>query len=97
MAVVASARVTSILEDEPANIWRDHQHEVGISETGFEDYFDGAGTAYGLRLQDVTGVDPIPLNELRALGVEPPQSWRYVDNQLVDQISAGPANLTGEP
>lgn len=92
MAVVASARVASILEDEPANIWRDHHHEVGISESGFEDYFDGAGMAYGLRLQDVTAVDPMPLSELRALGVEPPQSWRYVDNQLVDQINTGVAS-----
>lgn len=95
MAVVASARVTSILEDEPANLWRDHHREVGISESGFEDYFDGAGTAYGLRLQDVTRVNPIPLSALRALGVEPPQSWRYVDNQLVDQISASSCQHTG--
>lgn len=68
MAVVASARVTSILEDEPANIWRDHQNEVGISAAGFEDYFWGADTAYALRLQNVAAVGPLPLSELRALG-----------------------------
>lgn len=87
MAVVASARVTSILEDEPANIWRDHQEEVGISESGFDDYFAGVGTAYGLRLHDVKRLDPTPLSELRALGIEPPQSWRYVNSEFVSHIT----------
>lgn len=88
MAVVALARVASILEDEPANIWREHQEEVGISASGFHNYFEGTDTAYALQLEDVTPLDPLSLSELRALGVEPPQSWRYLDRLLVDQISA---------
>lgn len=88
-AVVARARVSSILQAEPANIWRDHANEIGISTSSFRDYFDGAETAYGLRLQDVTELDPLPLRELRALGIEPPQSWRYLDHMLVTQISSG--------
>lgn len=89
MAVVAIARISSIVEDEPANIWRDYEGEIGISAAGFRDYFDGAETAYGLQLRDITPLDPLSLSDLRALGVEPPQSWRYLDHLLVDQISSG--------
>lgn len=89
MAVVALARVALILEDDPASIWREYREEVGISANVFIDYFRGADTAYGLQLEDVTPLDPLSLHELRALGVEPPQSWRYLDPSLVEQISAG--------
>ena len=89
MAVVAVARVSSIIEDEPANLWRDHEGEFGIAEQDFHDYFQGVSIAYGLRIQDVTELPSLPLVELRALGVEPPQSWRYLDRELLDQISSG--------
>lgn len=89
MAVVALARVSSIIEDEPANLWRDHEGEFGLGEEAFHAYFQGASTAYGLRIQDVTELTPLPLAELRALGVEPPQSWRYLDRNLLVQISSG--------
>lgn len=89
MAVVAQARVVLVLEDDPASIWREHQDQVGISATVFLEYFEGVDTAYGLQLEDVTPLDPFSLKDLRALGVEPPQSWRYLDPQVVEQISAG--------
>lgn len=87
MAIVARARVASIVEDKPANIWRDHQAEVGISGPDFNRYFEGAHTAYGLLLEDVTPLEPLPLAAMRALGVEPPQSWRYVERALFDHLS----------
>lgn len=86
MAIVARARVASIVQDEPANIWRDHAGAVGISTSDFHRYFEGADTGYGLLLEDVTPLEPLSLAEMRALGVEPPQSWRYVDRELVEHI-----------
>lgn len=95
MAVIARARVSRIVEDEPHRIWHDHEDAVGITAQEFVEYFEGARIAYGLVLTEVTALEPLPIAGLRALGLEPPQSWRYLASDLLDRIgcqSAAPSD-----
>lgn len=92
-AVVGQVRILGIISAVPHELWRRHGSESGITEREFFAYFSGAETAYGLQLEDPRPLSPIPLSELRAAGIEPPQSWRYMHAGWLDRDSMKPPTL----
>ena len=77
MKVVGEAKVESILEDAPENIWKRTSKESGINFKFFEQYYKGKQKAVAYKLADVVQYSqPVDLNDygLRAA----PQSFVYV-------------------
>jgi len=86
-AIVGWACLADLVEGTPDDVREAHQAAAAVSDEVFVDYFRGATTAVGLLLHRVVQAStPISLEELRELGVEPPQSWRYVDPEVTDRI-----------
>ena len=86
-AIVGWACLADVFEGTPGEVWDAHQEATAVSGDAFDEYFDGSPIAFGLRLHRVVRAsNPVLLKELRELGVEPPQSWRYLDGDLADLI-----------
>lgn len=89
MAVVGWATLSDVIEASPDYLWRKHGPATGIDRRDYRSYFDGASRAFGLRLSAPVPMDaPLPLDRLRDLGMEPPQSWRYLSSELVGQMQS---------
>ncbi|MDQ0249554.1 putative transcriptional regulator [Sphingomonas kyeonggiensis] len=69
------ARVTEIVEGDPAEVWLACGSRTGLTRTHFDQYFDGSRTAYGLVLEEVAVGHPVSMQALKALraGFHPPQ------------------------
>lgn len=82
-AIVGWASLAGMVEGTPCQLWDKHGARAAIAEDEFDTYFAGAVSAYGLELEDVVqAVKPVPLATIRSLGIEPPQSWRYLSSEL---------------
>ncbi|GAA4657966.1 hypothetical protein GCM10025779_24560 [Arthrobacter cryoconiti] len=77
---MAHAKVADVATGTPESIWKRFSLELGVNRQEFDDYFQGVEIAYALQLSEVTPSQrPVSLAELRSdLGLEPPQSWRYL-------------------
>lgn len=79
-AIVGIAYLSEIARLDPPELWDRHGSRSGVTSGEFDSYFDGTDIAYGLFLGHArTATRPVPLTTLRALGITPPQSWRYLD------------------
>lgn len=82
-AIVGWASLAGMVEGTPCQLWDDHGARAAIAADEYDTYFAGAASAYGLELEDVVqAVNPVPLATIRSLGIEPPQSWRYLSSEL---------------
>jgi predicted transcriptional regulator len=85
MALLGTARVEGILSGAPRELWGEVKGAAGVSRKEYDDYFDGAVIAIGIRLGAVQKLSrPISLQELRKRWpwLRPPQSYRYVTARL---------------
>lgn len=88
-AVVGWACLTGVREGTPIEIWHDYGAAAAIEEPDYDAYFDGTDQAFALELEGVVAaVQPIPLDTIRSIGIQPPQSWRYVPADVTTQIQA---------
>jgi predicted transcriptional regulator len=81
MALLGSAQVLQVLRGAPHLIWAQVREHAGVTREQFDDYFNGAKTASGIRLHAVRRLArPICLREIRERWpwLRPPQSYRYV-------------------
>jgi predicted transcriptional regulator len=87
-AVVATAVLERIDSNGPEELWSISGAVTAVTKAEFDEYFAGAKNAYGLHLRNVTSLtEPISLRALRdSLGVEPPQSFRYLTRAQVDSL-----------
>jgi predicted transcriptional regulator len=78
-AIVAEARIDSIIESTPENVWeRTHKHG-GISRDGFMRYFHDTDTAYAIKFRQVTRFErPRSLSEYAPNVKAAPQSFVYI-------------------
>lgn len=88
-AVVGWAQLLRVQEGSPQDIWQAIGDAAAIDHATFDAYFDGARAAYALELAEVVeATQPVPLSVIRAIGVQPPQSWRYLPPHVSHQILA---------
>lgn len=83
-AITARGVVARVVEGPPEEIWAELESQLGLSRSEFFDYFDGSAVAYAIELKQVSPLqNPVTLTEMREHhGLEPPQSWRYLRNDL---------------
>ena len=88
-AVVGWAHLTGVRVGTPIEIWDKYGTAAAIDEPDYDAYFDGTDQAFALELDSVVAaVQPIPLDVIRSIGIQPPQSWRYVPADVTTQIQA---------
>lgn len=86
-AVVGWAQLIGVREGTPTEIWDEYGAAAAIEELDYDAYFDGTDQAFALELDDVVAaLRPIPLSVIRSIGIQPPQSWRYVAAGVTTQI-----------
>jgi predicted transcriptional regulator len=71
--------VENVASGSPAQIWRQHGAETGITKTEFDEYFAGAKTGYAIVLREVRELKPIlSLQHIRAKlrSFQPPQFFK---------------------
>ena len=78
-AVLGVAQLKEVHTSTPDDIWKKFGATAGVTRAEFNEYFEGSETASALELTHPRrSGDDVPLSRLRELGLEPPQSWRYV-------------------
>lgn len=86
-AVVGWAHLTGVREGTPIEIWEEYGSAAAIDEPDYDAYFAGTHRAFALELDSVVAaVQPISLEVIRSIGIQPPQSWRYVPADITTQI-----------
>ncbi len=80
--IVGSFEVGDIIEDSPDGIWKTCRRHAAISEEEFFRYFDGAVTAFAIKIKNmhklISPLDPRSLFD----GFKPPQSFRYIPEDV---------------
>lgn len=86
-SVLGTAQIAAIHTGSPLDIWRRFGSAAGVTRQEFDAYFAGCDNASALELTDIApATKPFSLESLRALGLEPPQSWRYIDAEQLNDI-----------
>jgi predicted transcriptional regulator len=90
-AIVGTARISEVSNGSPDEMWNDHRTEVGISRQEFDNYLDGANSAYILGIAEVQHLVPLlTLEQIReATNFQPPQGYRYVNHNMLNTLVDG--------
>lgn len=88
-AIVGTVRLKHTSRMVPERVWEFHADAIDIAEEALGQYLEGAEESTLLEVADPqTWQRPVTLKALRALlGVEPPQSFRYLNPEQVDVIT----------
>ena len=80
--IVGEFTIEDVLVDDPQSIWRKTKLSSGITKRFFDEYFTGRNQAYAIKIGRLLLYDdPIDPYE-RWESFIPPQSFRYVDEQI---------------
>ncbi len=97
-AVVGTVSVRHFARTSAEEIWQQHSETVGIERAELMEYLDGTSSCSALEVEAPNAwTRHVPLDELRLeLGLEPAQSFRYIDDYQYSQLlrlSGTPAEL----
>ena len=81
--VLGTLRLGTIDRPDADDVWRLYREEIEIDERSLNEYLAQVSSAAILQISDPQPWEkPVPLATLRSqLGVEPPQSFRYLDRR----------------
>ena len=91
-AIIGGFRVVEVIEGSPSEVWNSVRSIAGVNREEFNEYFDGTEKAYGISIENLWVFrKPLELDFLRNLwtGFNPPQSYRYLTNEEMSEISQG--------
>ncbi len=74
-SVVGIAIIDTIFRGTPQAVWETYSDRIAINRHDYDQYFEGAGEAIGIRLSSIQRVNPISIERLRLWkkGFHPPQ------------------------
>ncbi len=74
-SIVGLATVSAIVQDDPEKLWLQFSEKMGVCKQTFQDYFYGTNAAFAIHLENVSQIEPVPIEVLRTLfeGFHPPQ------------------------
>jgi len=89
-SVVAVAYVAALINTPPNSVWRSwSRFGFGVTREEYDEYFAGCKTAWAIGVTAVKKLTtPITLAEMRAAGIQPPQSYRTVPAEIAAQWEA---------
>ncbi len=95
--VIGHARLNTFLSRSPSDVWRHYSTEIGIDREYLFSYLDGVRAASLLFLESPQlWSRQMPLSTLRIeLEIEPPQSFRYLDDARVSRLESWRSDSSG--
>jgi len=89
MVVIGSVVLRRVESDTPNRLWAKVRHLAEVTKTEYHEYFNGSAEAFAFHLSDPDVWEtPVPLSQLREIaGIEPGQSFRYLDGTQIDLIT----------
>lgn len=78
--------ITRFKQENVAFAYRVLQERACVDEKAFHAYFDGLGGVGIVVHKPILYSTPITLDEMRKLGIQPPQSWRYLPDAIYTRI-----------
>nr|WP_232528564.1 ASCH domain-containing protein [Microbacterium sp. MAH-37] len=90
-AILGTVRVKQAVRVDPSQVWERFSDVIDIDEEALTEYLAGAEASTVLEVEEPeTWVRPVSLRSLRdLLGMEPPQSFRYLVPDQVALIRGG--------
>lgn len=87
-AVLGTVRLKQTTRVDPSEVWGMYADEIDLEQGALTEYLEGALESTLLEVEDPeTWTSPVTLSALReVLGVEPPQSFRYLAPEQVEMI-----------
>ena len=87
-AVLGTVRLKRSIRVDPSQVWDTYSGDIDIEEAALADYLAGAEASTVLQIENPeTWSQPVTLAALRELlGIEPPQSFRYLAPDQVAKI-----------
>lgn len=95
-AIVAKVKIKSVIKDTPFSMWLKWSEDIDCDLKEYEHYTKNASEIYGIILDEIEGMDPIPLTQLNHLlsaELVPPQSYCDINNNLTWRSAVGITNL----
>lgn len=85
-SVLAIARIKSIHEYSPNEMWMRYSPVLGIDKGRYDKYYQGQERAIGIEMDSVKPISPISLNQLRSKYpfFQPPQIYRYIYRHQIE-------------
>jgi predicted transcriptional regulator len=85
-AIVGLTTPTEIIE-HTCSEWHEFTSELCLSVSEIEEYLGGY-CGWGIKVENPQLITPIPLSKMRDLNITPPQGYRYLSDELVEQLLA---------
>ncbi len=85
-AIVGKVTPVEILE-QTCTEWHKFTSELCLSMYDIEEYLGGR-CGYGIKLKDPQKINLVTLPKMKELGINPPQCYRYLSDELVEQLLA---------
>jgi predicted transcriptional regulator len=85
-AIVGLTTPTEILE-HTCSEWHEFTSELCLSVSEIEEYLGGY-CGWGIKVENPQLITSIPLSKMRDLNITPPQGYRYLSDELVEQLLA---------
>lgn len=67
--------------------WHKFTKELCLSMYDIDEYL-GGDFGWGIKVENPQSITPIPLVKMRELNITPPQGYRYLSDELVEQLLA---------
>ncbi len=82
--IVGFCRAIEVVEKD-AQSWCDFKDSLRLTSREIWDYL-GDRMGCGIKLRKPQKITPIPLLKMRELGIVPPQSYRYLSEELIAKL-----------
>jgi predicted transcriptional regulator len=90
-ALMGAFEVASVSSGSPRQIWIKFNGKSGLTQTEFDDYYEGAKHAFAVVLKRLWKFEkPVKLKQLRqrGSGFRPPQSYHYLNAEEANRFGA---------
>jgi predicted transcriptional regulator len=90
MQVIGTLRASAVHRVPPRTVWDRFKQMIGIDRRYLDEYLDGAENAAIIEVNTPSvWARPVSLSELRThLDVQPPQSYRYLNDSQAAQLES---------
>lgn len=81
-SVIGYGKVKEVIVTSPETMWDKYSSTLGIDKQRYDSYFQGCDKAIGIKISEISRINPIALDKLRKIDTDfhPPQIYRYVSN-----------------
>lgn len=84
-AIIGSCEVAGVICKNAQTFCNDYQSSLCLTAREIWDYL-GDKAGYGIRIKNPQKITPIPLSKMREVGINPPQGYRYLNDEMIEKL-----------